>query len=46
MGNVTNLDFVELLLQEGADQDHLGMIPLVRTTPDANITTRFGESPS
>jgi hypothetical protein len=30
--NVTNLDFVELLLKEGADpnvQDHLGMTPLI-----------------
>jgi hypothetical protein len=34
-GNVTNLDFVELLLEEGADpnaQDHMGLTPLMCTT--------------
>jgi hypothetical protein len=34
--NVTNLDFIELLLEEGADpnaQDHDGLTPLLNTTP-------------
>jgi hypothetical protein len=34
-GNVTNLDFVELLLEKGADpnaQDHMGLTPLMSTT--------------
>jgi hypothetical protein len=34
--NVTNLDFLELLLEEGADpnaQDHDGLTPLLNTTP-------------
>jgi hypothetical protein len=34
-GNVTNLDFVELLLKEGADpntQEHIGLTPLMCTT--------------
>jgi hypothetical protein len=34
-GNVTNLDYVEFLLEEGADpntQDHLGLTPLMFTT--------------
>jgi hypothetical protein len=37
-GNVTNLDFVELLLKAGADpntQDHLGLTPLMYTMPNA-----------
>jgi hypothetical protein len=37
-GNVTNLDFVELLLEEGANpnaQDHLGMTPLHWSAPGA-----------
>jgi hypothetical protein len=37
-GVVTNLDFVEYLLEAGADpnaQDHLGVIPLMCTMPDA-----------
>jgi hypothetical protein len=43
-GNVTNLDFVELLLKAGADpnsQDHLGVIPLMFTTPDAPGAAKF-----
>jgi hypothetical protein len=42
--NVTNLDFVELLLEAGADvnvQDYLGLIPLVGTTPDAPGAAKF-----
>jgi hypothetical protein len=43
-GNVTNLDFVLFLLKEDADpnfQDHLGMIPLMTTTPDAPGAATF-----
>jgi hypothetical protein len=43
-GNVTNLDFVQLLLKEGADpnvQDHLGMTPLMYTTPFAPGAAKF-----
>jgi hypothetical protein len=35
-GNVTNLDFVEFLLEVGADpntQDHLGLTPLMFASP-------------
>jgi hypothetical protein len=35
---VTNLDFIELLLEKGADpnpQDHQGMAPVMHTLPDA-----------
>jgi hypothetical protein len=42
--NVTNLDFIELLLKEGADpnaQDHLGVTPLMCTTPDAPGAAKF-----
>jgi hypothetical protein len=42
--NVTNLDFVELLLEEGADpnsQDHLGTIPLMCTTNLAPGAAKF-----
>jgi hypothetical protein len=42
--NVTNLDFVELLLEKGADpntQDHLGMIPLIYTAPHAPGAAKF-----
>jgi hypothetical protein len=42
--NVTNLDFVELLLEAGADpnfQDHLGMIPLMCITPAAPGAAKF-----
>jgi hypothetical protein len=41
---VTNLDFVEFLLEEGADpnaQDHIGMTPLMCTTPDAPGAAKF-----
>jgi hypothetical protein len=41
---VTNLDFVELLLKKGADpnaQDHLGVTPLLCTTPDAPGAAKF-----
>jgi ankyrin repeat protein len=37
-GNVTNLDFVEDLLEVGADpdaRDHTGLAPLMYTTTDA-----------
>jgi hypothetical protein len=43
-GNVTNLDFVELLLKEGADpnaRDHLGITPLMFATPDAPGAAKF-----
>jgi hypothetical protein len=43
-GNVTNLDFVELLLEESADpnaQDHLLQTPLMCTIPDAPSAARF-----
>jgi hypothetical protein len=43
-GNVTNLDFIELLLEGGADpnsQDNCGMIPLMCTTPDAPGAAKF-----
>jgi hypothetical protein len=43
-GNVTNLDFVELLLEAGADpnsQDHLGLTPLFWTNPDAPGAAKF-----
>jgi hypothetical protein len=42
--NVTNLDFVELLLKAGADpnvQDHLGETPLMYTTMDAPGAAKF-----
>jgi hypothetical protein len=42
--NVTNLDFVELLLEAGADpnaQDSLGLTPLMCTTPDAPGAAKF-----
>jgi hypothetical protein len=41
---VTNLDFVELLLEEGADpnaQDHFGLTPLMFTIPDALGAAKF-----
>jgi hypothetical protein len=43
-GNVTNLDFVELLLEEGADpniQDYLGATPLRRSLPNAHGAAKF-----
>jgi hypothetical protein len=42
--NVTNLDFVELLLEAGADpnaQDHLGNKPLIYTIPAAPGAAKF-----
>jgi hypothetical protein len=42
--NVTNLDFVELLLKEAADpnaQDHLGLTPLMYATVDAPGAAKF-----
>jgi hypothetical protein len=42
--NVTNLDFAELLLKEGADpntQDSLGVTPLMVTTPAAPGAAKF-----
>jgi hypothetical protein len=42
--NVTNLDFVEYLLKEGADpnfQDHRGLTPLMFTTPNAPGAAKF-----
>jgi hypothetical protein len=42
--NVTNLDFVELLLEKGADpnaQDHQGMTPLMYTIPFAPGAAKF-----
>jgi hypothetical protein len=41
---VTNLDFIELLLEAGADpnaQDHLGMTPLMNTTPVVPGAAKF-----
>jgi hypothetical protein len=41
---VTNLDFVELLLEAGADpnaQDHMGTTPLMYTIPDAPGAAKF-----
>jgi hypothetical protein len=43
-GNVTNLDFVELLLNKGADpnsQDDMGTIPLMWTIPNAPGAAKF-----
>jgi hypothetical protein len=43
-GNVTNLDFVEYLLEEGADpnaQDDTGLTPLMYTTTDAPGAAKF-----
>jgi hypothetical protein len=43
-GVVTNLDFIELLLERGADpnaQDHSGNTPLMYTTPDAPGAAKF-----
>jgi hypothetical protein len=42
--NVINLDFVELLLEAGADpnaKDHLGLTPLMRTTTRAPGAAKF-----
>jgi hypothetical protein len=42
--NVTNLDFVELLLEKGVDpnsQDHLAMTPLMCTVPEAPGAAKF-----
>jgi hypothetical protein len=42
--NVTNLDFVELLLKVGADpnaEDHLGLTPLMCTAPCARGAAKF-----
>jgi hypothetical protein len=42
--NVTNLDFIEYLLEAGADpnaQDHLGKTPLMTTIPDAAGAAKF-----
>jgi hypothetical protein len=42
--NVTNLDFLDLLLEEGADpndQDYLGRTPLMVTTKLAPIAAKF-----
>jgi hypothetical protein len=44
VGNVTNLDFVEYLLEVGADpniQEHLGMTPLMYTLLDAPGAAKF-----
>jgi hypothetical protein len=41
---VTNLDFVEYLLEAGADpnaQDHMGQTPLICTTPDAPGAAKY-----
>jgi hypothetical protein len=42
-GSVTNLDFVELLLKEGADpnRDHRGLTALLWTIPDAPGAAKF-----
>jgi hypothetical protein len=43
-GNVTNLDFIELLLEEGADtnvKDHLGLPPLIFTPKFAPGAAKF-----
>jgi hypothetical protein len=43
-GNVTNLDFVELMLEAGADpnaQDHQGLTPLMCTTANAPGAAKF-----
>jgi hypothetical protein len=43
-GNVTNLDFVEYLLEVGADpnaQDHQGLTPLMYTTPYSPGAAKF-----
>ena len=43
-GNVTNLDFVEYLLEEGANpnfQDDLGQTPLIWSIPDAPGAAKF-----
>jgi hypothetical protein len=43
-GNVTNLEFVEYFLEEGADpnsQDPLGVTPLIRTTPFTPGAAKF-----
>jgi hypothetical protein len=43
-GNVTNLDFIELLLEEGADpnvKDHLGLPPLMATPKFAPGAAKF-----
>jgi hypothetical protein len=42
--NVTNLDFVQLLLEKGADpnaQDHSGRTPLMYTIPDAPGAAKY-----
>ncbi len=43
-GSVTNLDFIELLLKEGADpnsQNHVGLTPLMMTTVFAPGAAKF-----
>jgi ankyrin repeat protein len=43
-GNVTNLDFIEYLLEAGADpnaQDHKGHTPFMYTTPDTPSAAKF-----
>jgi ankyrin repeat protein len=43
-GVVTNLDFIDFLLKKGADpnaQDHLGLTPLMYTTPVAPGAAKF-----
>jgi hypothetical protein len=41
--NVTNLDFIDLLLENGSDnaQDYLGLTPLMYTTPNAPSVAKF-----
>jgi hypothetical protein len=42
--NVTNLDFVEYLLEQGTDpnaRDYLGVTPLMHTMPDAPGVAKF-----